>query len=120
MNTHIKPALGALKISELTPKEIQHFYNQLQKSGRTVIHKDEKGKPVTEHLPLAAKTIRNVHGVLTKALSVAVELGYLKLNPCDRVTLPRVEKKEIVPLTDEQVRALLTKPSGTSTATSSR
>ena len=108
VNTHIKPALGALKISELTPKEIQHFYNQLQKSGRTVIHKDEKGKPVTEHLPLAAKTIRNVHGVLTKALSVAVELGYLKLNPCDRVTLPRVEKKEIVPLTDEQVRALLT------------
>ncbi len=108
VNTHIKPALGALKISELTPKEIQHFYNQLQKSGRTVIHKDEKGKPVTEHLSLAAKTIRNVHGVLTKALSVAVELGYLKLNPCDRVTLPRVEKKEIVPLTDEQVRALLT------------
>jgi integrase len=53
------------------------------------------------------KSVRNVHGILAKALSVAVGAGYLKVNPADKVTLPRVEKKEIHPLTDEQVKAFL-------------
>lgn len=34
-------------------------------------------------------------------------MGYIKTNPADRVTLPRVEKKEIHPLTDEQVKDFL-------------
>lgn len=51
--------------------------------------------------------MRNVHGVLTKALSQAVKLGYIARNPCDMVDLPRVEKTEIVPLTDAQVKAYL-------------
>ena len=54
-----------------------------------------------------AKTVRNVHGVLTKALSQAVKLGYIARNPCDMVDLPRVEKAHIMPLTDEQVKAYL-------------
>lgn len=107
VETHIKPSLGALKLSELTPKEIQHFYNQLSKNGRIVNRKDSKGKKITEKKPLAAKSVRNIHGVLTKALSVAVSQDCLRSNPCARVTLPRVEKKEIVPLPAEQVKALL-------------
>lgn len=51
--------------------------------------------------------MRNVHGVLTKALSQAVKLGYIARNPCDMVDLPRVEKAHIMPLTDEQVKAYL-------------
>lgn len=38
---------------------------------------------------------------------MAVSVGYLRDNPADRVTLPRVEKKEIHPLTDEQVKQFL-------------
>ncbi len=112
--THIKPALGAVKLSQLAPHMIQKFYNTLLKSGRTVPKKDENGKiikkdgkTVTEQVPLNAKTVRNIHGTLTKALSVAVSVGYLRSNPCDRVTLPRVEKKEIQPLTDELVKEFL-------------
>ena len=56
---------------------------------------------------MSAKSVRNIHGILTKALSVAVSIGYIKTNPADRVTLPRVEKKEIHPLTDEQVKNFL-------------
>ena len=108
VSTHIKPALGALKLQALSPSEIQHFYNRLLKDGHTVQHKDSKGKTTVEKKPLAAKSVRNIHGVLTKALSVAADMGYIRQNPADRVTLPRVEKKEIVPLTDEQVKALLT------------
>ena len=111
---HIKPALGAVKLSQLTPAQIQGFYNDLLKSGRTVPKRDEKGKiikkdgkAVTEQVPLSAKSVRNIHGVLTKALSVAVTVGYLKANPADRTTLPKMQQREIHPLTDEQVKDFL-------------
>jgi len=119
VDTHIKPALGATKLSQLAPHMIQKFYNQLLKSGRTVPKRDEKGKiikkdgkPLTEKVPLSAKSVRNVHGILTKALSVAVSVGYIRGNPADRVTLPRVEKTEINPLSDDQVKQFLKVASG--------
>lgn len=104
--THIKPALGAVKLSKLTTTMIQSFYNDLAKSGRKVEKRDKKtGKVTIVESPLAAKSIRNIHGILTKCLSTAVKTGYLQINPCDNVTLPRVEKKEIKPLDDTQVSA---------------
>lgn len=87
--THIVPSLGAVKLSELTPPQIQAFYNGLQRDG------------------LAAKSVRNIHGILTKCLSTAVQVGYLRSNPASMATLPKVEKKEIHPLTDEQVKDFL-------------
>lgn len=86
---HIVPSLGAVKLSELTTPQIQAFYNGLQRSG------------------LAAKSVRNIHGILTKCLSTAVQVGYLRNNPASAVTLPKVVKKDIQPLTDEQVRDFL-------------
>lgn len=87
--THIVPSLGAVKLSELTTPQIQAFYNSLQRSG------------------LAAKSVCNIHGILTKCLSTAVQVGYLRNNPASMVTLPKVVKKDIKPLTDEQVKAFL-------------
>lgn len=104
--THIKPALGAIKLGKLTAPQIQGFYNELGKTGHTVQRKDKKtGKITVTQEPLSTKSIRNIHGILTKCLSIAVDVGYIKTNPAERVTLPRVEKKEIHPLTDEQVKA---------------
>ena len=106
--THIRPALGAVKLSKLTPPQIQSFYNELQRSGRTVKEKDkETGMTITRQEPLSTKTIKNIHGIMSKALSTAVDVGYIKSNPAERVTLPRVEKKEIHPLTDEQIKAFM-------------
>lgn len=87
--THIVPGLGSVKLSELTTPQIQAFYNGLQRSG------------------LAAKSVRNIHGILTKCLSTAVQVGYLRNNPASMVTLPKVVKRDIKPLTDEQVKAFL-------------
>ena len=56
---------------------------------------------------MAPKSVRNIHGILTKCLSTAVSVEYIRDNPASRVTLPRVEKKEIHPLTDEQVKDFL-------------
>lgn len=103
---HIKPALGSVKLSDLTAPQIQAFYNQLGKTGHKIEKKDKKtGKITASKKPLAAKSIRNIHGILTKCLTTAVDVGYLKDNPAARVTLPRVAKKEIHPLDDSQVAA---------------
>lgn len=103
-----------MKLTKLTPHIIQGFYNDLLANGRIVPKRDKQGKiikkdgvAVTETAPLNAKTVRNVHGVLTKVLSQAVKVGYIARNPCDMVDLPRVEKAQIMPLTDEQVKSYL-------------
>ena len=107
VEVHIRPALGAVKLSELAPHDIQKFYNTLLKTGKVTRKKGEKGKVIIEHKPLSAKSVRNIHGILTKALSQAVAIGYLRQNPAAVVTLPRVEKIEIQPLTDGQVKAYI-------------
>ena len=94
VRVHIKPALGALKLSEIRPHQIQAFYNDLL-----------KGKKGSDSL--AAKSIRNVNGVLHWALQQAVTLSYLKQNPCIGVKLPRINEPEMHPLTEVQMKAFL-------------
>lgn len=91
IKNHIKPALGVVKLSTLNAPEIQSMYNRL--------HKAEK--------PLSAKTIQNLHGVVHKALQQAVEIGYIKFNPSDACKLPRIEKKEIKPLDEQEIALFL-------------
>lgn len=56
---------------------------------------------------LSAKTIKNIHGVLHKALQQAVLLNYIRYNPTTACVLPKIVKKEIRPLTDQQTAQLL-------------
>lgn len=94
VRNHIKPALGAVKLEALNTHTIQSFYNSLG------VERD--GKP-----GLSPKTVKNIHGVLHKALQQAVAIGYLRFNPADACTLPRSVRKELAPLDEEQIRAFL-------------
>ena len=87
---YIKPALGALKLDTLNAHTIQGFYNALS---------SERG--------LSPKTVKNVHGIFHKALQQAVKIGYLRFNPADACELPRMEKKELHPLDEEEAKAFL-------------
>lgn len=98
-NTSIIPVLGRYPLSQLDPHLIQTFYNSLL-----------RGKGRTK--PLSPKSIRNIHGILSKCLSTAVKLEYMRRNPAESVTLPRVTKKEIKPLTDEQVSKMVAQAGG--------
>lgn len=118
VEAHIKPSLGAVKLQQLAPHMIQSFYNECLRCGKTVPERNKRGEIVRKNgkivyhmAPMSPKTVRNIHGVLTKALSVAVGIGYLRVNPADNVTLPRVERKELSPLNDEQVKAFLKRAS---------
>ncbi len=81
VNQHITPGIGELKLSQLTPIHIQTFINSLDRDGE-----------------LSAKSIKNIHGVLHKALDQAVRIEYLRTNPADRTILPKVQREEILPL----------------------
>ena len=94
IKNHIIPALGAIKLEALNPHMIQGFYNQL-------------GQQNGSQSGLSPKTIKDIHGVLHKALQQAVAVGYIRSNPADVCTLPRVERRELKPLDEEQIQQFL-------------
>jgi len=100
---HIKPALGGIKLQQLTTHAIQGFYKQLSTSGR-ILQKGQKKKAPTG---LSAKTVKNIHATLHGALQQAVLLSYIKTNPSAACTLPRVEKKQMQILQGEQIAVFI-------------
>lgn len=94
IKNYLKPFLGHTKLSALSPHLVQGLYNKLAQG--------KDGAPT-----LTPKSIKNLHGILHKALFQAVELGYMKQNPCDRCKPPRVEKKEIQPLDGTMISKFL-------------
>ena len=68
VENHIKPALGAIKLADLAPMQVQQFYNRLSQT--PAAGKQNAGKDTA----LSPKTVRNIHGVLSKALTVAVQM----------------------------------------------
>lgn len=90
VRVHIKPYLGQVKLKQLTPYMVQATYNELL----------EKRK-------LSPKSIKNIHGVLHRALSQAQKLGYIRVNPLEAVILPRVEKTKIATLQDDKMQLFL-------------
>lgn len=112
IRVHIKPALGAVRLEALNTHMIQEFYNRLAKEGREVRRKDQRGKVTVTKEPLSPKTIKNIHGVMHKALQQAVLIGYLRFNPTDACTLPRIEKKELTPFDELEISAFLTQIQG--------
>ena len=114
IQNHIVPALGAVKLSALTPTAVQRFYNELQRSGVKTPKRDEtgkivraKGEMVYTTSPMSPKTVKNVHGVLHQALKQAMRLGYIRSNPTEACILPRIEKAEMRPLDAPEIKCLL-------------
>lgn len=94
IRNHIDRVLGKRKLSELTNEDVQLFVDSLK-----------IGLQLEEEI--TAKTIKNIHGVLHKSLSVAVKLKLIPSNPADDTILPPIEKKQPTPLNDNQLFELL-------------
>ena len=86
IKNHIKPALGAVALSDLRPHMVQTFINGLE---------------------LSPASVRLAYKVLHMALEKAVKLGYMPKNPAAGSELPKLDQKEIQPLDDQQVALLL-------------
>lgn len=94
IKNQIKPAMGAVKLTELHAHRVQTFINDLQ--------------------GLSVGSIRLVYKVLHAALEKAVKLEYIPKNPASGCVLPKFEQKAITPLEDAQTVALLEAAKGDS------
>ena len=91
VRVRLLPNLGKIKLSDLSAHHIQHVYNSFR----------------TGDNALSPKSIRDLHGILHRALQQAVELEYIRTNPADRCKLPRAEKPEIKPMESQHIAAFL-------------
>lgn len=90
---YLKPAFGAVKLTDLHPHAVQSFVNSLTH--------------------LAPGSVSLAHKVLHVALEKAVQLEYIPRNPATNCILPKNETKDIQPLDDEQSALLLAAAKGT-------
>jgi integrase len=89
VRVHLKPALGRVKLKNITPTHARALYREKLDTG------------------LAPRTVNYIHTTLSKALNDAVLDGLIPRNPTSGVKAPKPVKKEIHPLSPEQVKAFL-------------
>ena len=90
----LAPALGRIKLKDLTPFKVQGLYRSKLDSG------------------LSNASVRYTHAVLHRALKQAVKWSLVPRNVAEAVDAPRVRREEITPLSHTQSRAFLTAAGG--------
>jgi integrase len=95
LDRSILPALGKLPVGRLDAATLDAFYAQLRKQG------GKGGRP------MAASSVRQVHAILSGALSRAVVWGWISQNPARLATPPSVEKADVAPPAADEAARLL-------------
>jgi integrase len=83
---HIKPALGNIKLRDLTRAHLKNLYGQKLRS-------------------LSPRTVQYIHTTIHKALKDATIDGVVPKYVAAHIRLPKPQKKEINPLNPDQARA---------------
>ena len=84
MQAHILPALGTLRLREVTTRDVRVFIDSLARQ-------DGGGGA------LKPRTVHKVYSVLRSVFSLAVDLDLLEQSPCrpDKMRLPRIEEAQV-------------------------
>lgn len=93
---HIKPYIGDKLLTDSDVDCLQILYNTLYEGANF-----KKG--------LSPKTLKDIHGILHKSLEQARVNRYISINPTEGCVLPRVIRREIHPLTDDEIKQFLQK-----------
>ncbi len=88
VHQYLSPGLGKLRLSQLSAADVQRLYTDL-----------------AAHL--SPTTIRLTHTTLHGALDQALRLELVQQNVSERVTLPRVVKREMQPLSEAEANQFL-------------
>jgi len=88
VRNYIVPCLGKRKLTALSVVHIQQMVDTLQEQ------------------ELSQRTVQYAVGVLSRALNLAIEYGYIVRNPAMKIRVP-VRKREMVALTPDQSRHFL-------------
>jgi integrase len=85
---YINPRLGRQRLDRIHPQHITAFYRELSQT-------------------LAPSSVRRVHAVLRRALTVAVRWGLIQTNPTLMVDPPSLPRTKVRPYTIEEAKAFL-------------
>ncbi|WP_298023118.1 site-specific integrase [uncultured Dysosmobacter sp.] len=96
MDHHVKPYLGEKRITQVTASDLRKLYDTLKKSGKV------KPRP-GQSRGLSSTTVHGIHTTLHHALKSAQEQGLLPANPADEVEPPKIVRKSMGILNDEQL-----------------
>lgn len=86
---YIGPTLGEIKLRDLSPNQIQHFYNECVDAG------------------IGLRTVQKTHTVLHASLNFAMKAGMIGRNPAKATQPPKPKQKEMRFLNAEQAKQLL-------------
>lgn len=95
LKRYVRDPLGAIKLSDLRPVDIQRLYRKMQDDG------------------LSPRVIRYTHAVLSSALKQAVKWEIIFRNPAAVVDLPRQARKEMRAMTLDEASKFLDAVKGT-------
>jgi integrase len=95
VRAYLVPSLGPIRLQKLTRRDINALYDRLERTG------GRSGKG------LAPKTMRNVQGVVHKALSDALQQELVSRNVADKMVMPELEKEPSEWWSVEELRQFL-------------
>ena len=102
----INQSIGHLKLRDITPMHLNHFYRSLEADGVSKKKKyDSYGNLIDSKL--APKTIVDHHRLISKILATAVKWGLLERNVAERADPPKIPYREIPYLNEEQVKQMI-------------
>ena len=102
IDNHIKPNIGRIPLEKLTSPELQKFYKKLLANGRV-----DRLESRHQAKGLSPKTVRNIHQIISSAMSLAKEQKLIVANPAEGCALPRLEHREMKTLPVEQLQSFL-------------
>jgi integrase len=85
---YIDPYIGKRKASKISVRQLQQWINDLSQK-------------------LSPKTVRNAESLLHAALDQSVKYGEISDNPCNKITLPKLKKKEAMYYDSEEAVAFV-------------
>ena len=103
IDTHVVPALGALKVQEIKPTHINAFYTDLLDHGRR-----DHGRTAANGDGLSPTTVVKVHALLHEAFDAAVEWDVIVRNPVAASKPPKARRRSKLNVwTDEECTRFL-------------
>ena len=91
-------AIGHIRLDKLQPHHLLEFYSQLAETGQ---NKRTGGG-------LAPKTIKHYHTFISSVLERAVKWQIIQDNPAHRIDAPKVDRRQIDCMDDQQARQFMT------------
>lgn len=101
IRNYLLPRIGGVRLQAVDGPMLNRLYVELLESGRIDLRKTANGAG------LSPKTVRNLHGVLTKAFRDAIRWGRLQRNPCDAADPPKGTSPEMKAWTADEMRTFV-------------